>query len=308
MLITPGVGSFTLLGTLLVDLELPADEPPLVNDASAFPHLNCRVRIARGNWQRAHERQLREADGVILIGGNPTGVSISVGKQCIERGLTFLPVPIFDGAGSELWNEHNQQLTAAGVSSDDVERMGDEFDSEVIVRSLLTMINRPVNQLLDDLNRVIADVDLRSNVTYHLRDAVQHVGICELRPNYDFAGIRKTLREAFADIARPEGIDRQEHSPQLIYQQRRDGVAAVCCKLFENVVDDPPFQLLISEYFNRYFEGEMRPISNEDHRELMKTIRMEGSEITFVDRQANVSKYLLTRFPLDGEPEQIRKK
>lgn len=121
--------------------QLPADEPPLENDANQFPNLDCKKRLLRGDWEPSHERQLQEADGIILVGGNPHGVSIRVGSAVIQRGIPFIPVPIFDGAGAELWESHSQTLKVQGIPSGDINTMSEEFSAELIVSSLISLMD-----------------------------------------------------------------------------------------------------------------------------------------------------------------------
>lgn len=121
--------------------KLPPKEPPLKNDPNAFPNLNCKIRLLKGNWEPSHEKQLHEADGIILVGGNRHGVSIRVGSAAIERGIPFIPVPIFDGAGAELWESHSHRLKVQGIPADDIATMSQEFSAELIVSSLTKLID-----------------------------------------------------------------------------------------------------------------------------------------------------------------------
>lgn len=126
--------------------KLAPKEPPLKSDPDVFPNLDCNVRLLKGDWKPSHEKQLKEADGIILVGGNPHGVSIRVGSAAIERGIPFIPVPIFDGAGAELWESHSHTLKKLGISDKAISTMSEEFNVELIVTSLMTLMeNRGQN-------------------------------------------------------------------------------------------------------------------------------------------------------------------
>lgn len=120
--------------------ELPPGEPPLVNNPEHFPNLQCRTRLLKGGWEAAHQKQLDEADGIILIGGNPEGAAIRVGELAIEQAKPLIPVPIFGGAGDVLWDRHHPALKEAGLSTQTLETMAVEFDAELIVKSLATIM------------------------------------------------------------------------------------------------------------------------------------------------------------------------
>lgn len=126
--------------------KLPPNEPPLKNNPGDFPHLECKVRLLRGDWEPSHQKQLDEADGVILIGGNPHGVSDFVGRAAMQRGLPFIPVPIFDGAGEVLWDEHKATLQTQRIPVENIATMSEEFSAELVVASLITLMeNRTQN-------------------------------------------------------------------------------------------------------------------------------------------------------------------